>query len=238
VAVHFYREHGFIPWAFVNFLVLLGWSTSESREIFSKEELIAEFSLQGLNKSNSVFDIRKDDPKFFTDPKAISINSHYIKNMPIDELVPYIKLEFEKEGIWDIEYEKSKKEWFNEAADLLRERYHYTTDFVTLGRAFFSDDFAFDEKAVEKNLAKHDVLKTMLPDLANKFSSMDGFEEKDIEDIMRNMIEEKDVKAGVLINGVRTAVTGQAVGPGIFELLAILGKERVIERLRKVGELY
>jgi glutamyl/glutaminyl-tRNA synthetase len=91
---------------------------------------------------------------------------------------------------------------------------------------------------VEKNLLKNDILKTLLPELAERFSAMDGFDEKDIEEIMRKIIEEQGIKAGVLINGVRTAVTGQAVGPGIFELLAILGKERVIERLRKVGGLY
>ena len=238
VAVHFYREHGFIPWAFVNFLVLLGWSTSESQQIFSREELIEKFSLEGINKSNSIFDLRIDDPKFFTDPKAISINAHYIKNMPVEELAPYVKLEFEKESIWDADYEGSKKEWFYNAINLLRERYHYTTDFTTLGRAFFVDDFSFDEKAVEKNLLKNDILKTLLPELAEKFSVMEGFEEKEIEDIMRAMIEAQGIKAGVLINGVRTAVTGQAVGPGIFELLTTLGKERVIDRLRKVDQLY
>ncbi len=238
VAVHFYREHGFIPWAFVNFLVLLGWSTSESQQIFSRDELIEKFSLGGLNKANSVFDIRADDPKFFTDPKAISINSHYIKNMPVEELAPYVKIEFESTGIWDADYEGAKKEWFNSTIDLLRERYHYTTDFVTLGKAFFSDDFEFEEKAVNKNLLKNEILKTMLPELAEKFSAMEGFGEKEIEDIMRAMIEEQGVKAGVLINGVRTAVTGQAVGPGIFELLIALGKERVVERLKKAGALY
>ncbi len=238
VAVHFYREHGFIPWAFVNFLVLLGWSTSESTQIFSKDELIEQFSLDGLNKSNSIFDIRIDDPKFFTDPKAISINAHYIKNMPVEELAPYVKAEFEKDGIWDAEYEGSKKDWFYGTINLLRERYHYTTDFTSLGRAFFSDDFEFEEKAVQKNLLKNDILKTMLPELADKFAAMEGFDEKEIEDIMRAMIEEQGVKAGVLINGVRTAVTGQAVGPGIFELLTAIGKERVIDRLKKVGQLY
>ena len=211
VAVHFYREHGFIPWAFVNFLVLLGWSTSESTQIFSKQELIDQFSLEGLNKSNSIFDIRKDDPKFFTDPKAISINAHYIKNMPVEELVPYVKTEFEKEGIWDSEYEGSKKEWFHEAIDILRERYHYTTDFMTLGRAFFSDDYTFEEKAVKKNLLKNDILKTMLPELADKFAAMEGFDEKEIEDIMRAMIEEqgrkidKAVRALGKITEIKTA---------------------------------
>ena len=238
VAVHFYREHGFIPWAFVNFLVLLGWSTSESQQIFSKEELIEKFSLDGINKSNSIFDLRTDDPKFFTDPKAISINAHYIRNMPVEELAPYVKPELEKEGIWDAEYEGSRKEWFYHTVNLLRERYHYTTDFTTLGRAFFSDDFEFEEKAVQKNLLKNDILKILLPGLAEKFSAMEGFDEKEIEDIMRAMIEEQNIKAGVLINGVRTAVTGQAVGPGIFELLTTLGKEKVIDRLKKVDKWY
>ena len=71
VAIHFYRERGFLPWALVNFLVLLGWSPGDSREYFTKPELIEAFSLEGISKTNSVFNIRKDDPRFFTDPKAI-----------------------------------------------------------------------------------------------------------------------------------------------------------------------
>ena len=83
VAVQFYRDHGFIPWAFDNFLVLLGWSPGDDREIFSKEELIEAFSLDRINKSASIFNYRKNDPKFFTDPKAIAINEHYLRTMSI-----------------------------------------------------------------------------------------------------------------------------------------------------------
>lgn len=238
VAVHFYREHGFLPWAFLNFLVLLGWSTPDSKQIFSREELLEAFSLKGINKANSIFDIRKDDPKFFTDPKAISINAHYIRNMPVEELAPYVKVEMEKDGIWNPDYEGARREWFYGAIDLLRVRYNYTTDFVTLGRAFFSDDYSFETKAVDKNILKHDALKRLLPALADRLSAMVSFDEKDIEDVMRGMIEEEDIKAGILINGVRTAVTGQAVGPGIFELMSVMGKERIVERLKKVGGLY
>jgi len=86
VAVHFYRERGFLPWAFVNYLALLGWSTSDSREIFSKEELIEAFSLEGISRGNAVFDLRKGDPKFFTDPRALSINGHYLRTMPVEDL--------------------------------------------------------------------------------------------------------------------------------------------------------
>ena len=100
VAIQYYRERGFLPWALVNFLVLLGWSTSDDREFFSKDELIDAFSLEGINRANSVFDIRKDDPKFFTDPKAISMNAHYLRTMPLDELLPYVQAELEAAGLW------------------------------------------------------------------------------------------------------------------------------------------
>jgi glutamyl-tRNA synthetase len=238
VAVHFYRERGFIPWAFVNFLVLLGWSTPESKQIFSKEELIRSFSLDGINKSNSIFDVRTGDPKFFTDPKAISINSHYVRTLPVEELLPYVKAEMEKAGIWDAEFEGAKKEWFTQTLTLIRERYNFTTDFATLGRPFFSDDFLMEQEAVNKNILKHEGLKTWFKTLADRFENLADFENAGIETVIRDMAEKENVKAGVLINGIRTAVTGQTVGPGIFELINALGKDRVVARLRKAVELF
>jgi len=238
VAVHFYRERGFIPWAFVNFLVLLGWSTHESKQIFSREELIGAFSLDGINKANSIFDVRTGDPKFFTDPKAISINSHYVRTLPIDELIPYVSAEMEKAGIWDPDFESSRKEWFSHTLGLIRERYNFTTDFATLGRPFFSDAFTMEQDAVNKNILKHEGLKTWFQVLADSFESLADFENAAIEKVIRDMAEKENIKAGILINGIRTAVTGQAVGPGIFELLDALGRDRVVRRLRKAVELF
>jgi len=238
VAVHFYREHGFIPWAFVNFLVLLGWSTPESKQIFSKEELIEAFSIEGINKANSIFDIRTGDPKFFTDPKAISVNSHYVRNLPINELVPYVKAELQKAGIWDGEFEGSRKKWFMDTLELIRERYNFTTDFATLGRPFFSDDFPMEQEAVKKNVLKHEGLKGWFQALADRFDGLARFETDETEKVIRAMAEKENIKAGILINGIRTAVTGQAVGPGIFELLNAMGKERVVRRLRKAVDLF
>ncbi len=238
VAVHFYREHGFIPWAFVNFLVLLGWSTPESRQIFSKDELIEAFSLEGINKANSIFDIRTGDPKFFTDPKAVSINSHYVRTLPINELVPYVKAELRKAGIWDEEFEGSRKKWFTDTLELIRERYNFTTDFATLGRPFFSDEFPMEQEAVKKNVFKHEGLKGWFIALADSFASLANFSAAEIEGVIRDMAEKEGVKAGILINGIRTAVTGQAVGPGIFELLKALGRDSVVKRLRKAVDLF
>jgi glutamyl-tRNA synthetase len=238
VAIHFYREHGFLPWALVNFLALLGWSTVDSKQIFSKEELLDAFSLEGINRSNSVFDVRKDDPKFFTDPKALSINSHYIKNLPLEELAPYVKIELEKAGIWDSAFEGEKQEWFRQTTDLIRSRYHVTTDFVTLGRAYFSDDFDFDPKALKKNVLKHEGLKEWLPLIAERLDKLEAYSLEETERVIREVAEELEVKPGVLINGIRSVVTGQAVGPGLFDVLMAIGRDRIVTRLRKTPTLF
>ena len=233
VAVHFYKEHGFLPWAFVNYLALLGWSTADSREIFSKEELIQAFSLEGISRANAVFDIRKDDPKFFTDPKAISINTHYLRNLPVVEIEPYVKAQLEKEGIWDPDLQGPKRDWFLRTIDLIRSRYHVTTDFVTMGRAYFSDEYPTDPKALKKNILKHEGLKEWLPMLADRLQTIETFTAEAAEKVIREMAEELGIKAGILINGIRTAVTGQAVGPGLFDVLIAVGQRRVVERLNK-----
>jgi glutamyl-tRNA synthetase len=233
VAVHFYKERGFLPWAFVNYLALLGWSTPESREIFSREELIEAFSLEGINRANAIFDVRKDDPKFFTDPKAISINTHYLRNLPVEEIEPHVREQLEKAGMWDPEFQGIKRDWFLRTVDLIRSRYHVTTDFVTLGRAYFSDDYAIDPKALKKNILRHEGLKEWFPILADRLQAIETFAAEEAEEVIRETAEGLGIKAGILINGIRTAVTGQAAGPGLFDVLIAVGRTRVTERLHK-----
>lgn len=238
VAVRFYREHGFLPWAFVNYLALLGWSNPESKEIFSKEELVEAFSLEGLSRANAIFDVRKDDPKFFTDPKAISINTHYLRELPVEEIEPYVKAELKKSGIWNPVFGESQRSWFLQTIDLIRSRFHVTTDFATAGRAYFSDDYAIDSKSLKKNVLKHEGLKQWFPLLADRLEVLSDFNLQGAEQVVRETAEELDVKAGVLINGIRTAVTGQPKGPGIFDVMVAVGQERVVDRLRKAVALF
>ena len=232
VAVHFYKEHGFLPWAFVNYLALLGWSTTDSREIFSKEELIEAFSLEGISRANAIFDVRKNDPKFFTDPKAISVNTHYLRNLPVEEIAPYVKKALVKADIWDPEFEGSKRQWFFHTIDLIRSRFHVITDFVDAGRAYFSDDFPVDPKPLKKNIRKHEGLKEWFPLLADRLEAIQDFNLETTEQVIRDTAEELGVKAGILINGMRTALTGQIKGPGIFDVLLAVGQKRVVKRLR------
>ena len=238
VAVQFYRDHGFLPWALVNFLVLLGWSTPDNREIFSPDELVEVFSLEGINRANSVFDLRKGDPKFFTDPKAISINAHYIRTMPLEELLPYVEAELKSEGLWSPAWGGERRSWFATTVDLIRSRYHTLRDFATLGRCYFGDECSIDEEAFNKNVAKHESLREWLPLLAERLEKLDDFAPAPIEGIIRDLAAEIGIKAGILINAARVVVTGQAAGPGLFEVLAAVDKDRVVRRLRNSGSLF
>ena len=235
VAIHYYRERGFLPWALVNFLVLLGWSPGDDREYFTKSELIEAFSLEGISKTNSVFNIRKDNPKFFTDPKAINTNAHYLRCLPVRTLLPAIREQMEAAGIWDPAYESEKEQWFMDTVDLIRARFHTTADFADQGRAYFSDRFPVDSKALEKNILKYDALKKWLPEMATRLSELPDYDQPAIESVLKKVLEEMGVKPGVLMNAVRTAVTGQPKGPGFFEFLLAVGQAEVVRRLRRAA---
>ena len=238
VAVQYYREKGILPWAFNNFLALLGWSPGNDQEIFTREELIEQFSLERINTSHSIFNYIKNDPKFFTDPKAISINEHHLRNLDLEELAVYVKEDFEKEGLWKKEYETEKRTWFLETLDLIRPRFHTIKDFADMGRAYFADDFSICEKPLNKNVLKFPELAEWLPQLADKFAKLDVFTAEKAEEVTREMASELDIKPGILINGMRTVITGQLAGPSMFDILMAIGQEKVVERLRSTGNLF
>jgi len=238
VAVQFYRDHGFIPWAFNNFLVLLGWSPGDDREIFSREELIEAFTLERINRSASIFNYRKGDPKFFTDPKAIAINEHYLRTMDLAELVPLVKEELSAENLWSEDYDGDRYPWLLATLELIRSRYHTLKDFSSLGRAYFAEDYVVDEKAYEKNLAKFPGLKQWLPELAEAYASVADFSLEETERLARESADRAEVKPGVIINGMRTVLTGQLAGPSMFDILLALGRHRVVERLRNTPALF
>jgi len=238
VAVQFYKKMGFLPWALNNFLLLLGWSTSDDREIFSREELIDIFTLERINRSNSIFNYRKDDPKFFTDPKAISINEHYLRTDPIEEIAALVEEDFKELGLWEEAYAHEKRDWFIATLDLIRSRFHTIKDFGVLGRAYFDDTYEFEEKAINKNVLKHEGLKEWFPELAKRFEALPEFSHDAVEQTFREMAEELGIKPGILINGSRAVVTGRLAGPSMFEALVAIGRERAVARLKTIGTFF
>ena len=238
VAVQFYRDNGFIPWAFNNFLALLGWSAGNDQEIFSREELIKSFSLERINKSSAIFNYRKDDPKFFTDPKAMHINEHYLRSMDIAELGELVKTELIAGHLWDDEFSKGRKEWYLNTLALIRDRFHTLKDFTTLGRAYFAEDYTVETKPLEKNVLKHPGLQEWLPELAGRYANCADFTADETEKLARELAEEQDIKPGIIINGMRTILTGQLAGPSMFDIVVTLGQERVVRRLQDVKKFF
>lgn len=238
VAVQFYRDNGFIPWAFNNFLALLGWSAGNDQEFFTKEELIRDFSLERINKSSAIFNYKKDDPKFITDPKAIYFNEHYLRTMPINDLGEMVRKELEAENLWQDSYASDRESWYLNTLSLIRDRFHTLKDFTSLGRAYFADDFLIEAKPLDKNVLKFPELQTWLPELANRYEKLGKFSLEETERVAREFAEELAVKPGILINAMRTVVTGQLAGPSMFDIVLTIGRETVVRRLRGVEKLF
>ncbi len=217
-----YRDEGIMPEAFRNFLALLGWTPPEGTpEILEDRELVRLFGLEGISRSNAVFDRAKLD----------WFNSEYIRAYPAEKLLPLIREEWDKAGL---KPDNSDPAWLASTVDLLKPRARNLKDFANSFRAFFSDHFEADPAAVAKFL-KDDGVRQLLVELGSLYASAGEFTEASAEKILRDFAAEKNVKAGALINGARVALTGQGVAPSLFTVMVALGKERTVTRLRAAG---
>jgi glutamyl-tRNA synthetase len=158
--------------------------------------------------------------------------------MEISELGEMVRAELENENLWDEAYDNDKKDWYLSTLDLIRDRFHTLTDFASLGRAYFADDFKVEEKPLKKNVLKHEGLIEWLPILADRYEQLEQFNLEETEHVVREYADELEIKPGILINGMRTVVTGQLAGPSMFDILVSIGQERVVSRLRDVAKLY
>lgn len=216
-----YARQGYPPEAMFNFLALLGWSPGNDQEVFSREELTRVFDLGGISGGNAVFNPEKLD--WFS-------QQHLLRLAP-DDLAIRLKPWFEAQGIWEDSLLGERRGWFLAVLDLLRPRAKTLAEFPIVGRFFFTQAVdAFDEGAVTKHLR----VAGMAGHLAATDSALAGLETFDagsIETAVRATAEARAVKAALLIHGLRVAVTGRAASPGLFEVLALLGRERVRARI-------
>ena len=219
-----YGEEGIVPEAFRNFLALLGWTPSDSsQELMMDDELIAAFNLHNISHSDAVFDRAKLD----------WFNTEYIRRYPAAKLLPLIREEWDAAGVKPRTHDEP---WLLSTIDLLKPRARSLKDFAGVFRAYFTDDYQTDPAAIEKFL-KDDSVRSMLAELGERYSVAQEFSEQSTEEVLRAFAAEKNVKAGVLINGSRVALTGQAVAPSLFAVMVALGKEITVERLKKAIDL-
>jgi glutamyl-tRNA synthetase len=215
-----YARQGFLPEAMMNFLALLGWSPGTNQELFTREELAAAFTLDGISGGNAVFNPEKLD----------WFNQQYIMRLALDDLAARIRPVLEAAGLWSDGYLGDRRAWFFAILELLKPRAKRLDDFASQGRLFFADAIEFDAAAVETHL-RADGMAAHLAELDRAFASLPVFDAPSTEAALRSTADARGVKAGTLIHAVRVAVTGKTVSPGLFEVLALLGRDRVHARL-------
>ncbi len=225
VSVTTYRDQGFLALAYINFLCLLGWSPKDDREQMSLYELTSAFTFEGVHRSNAVVNFTETDP---IDPKALWLNSQHLRSMDLAQLAPLVRHALQAYNLAPY----GDDAFFLHVVDTIRTRYSTLLDFATKGRAYFADDFPIEPVALEKLNAPG--ARELLRELADRLEANPEFAEASVESNLRKLAEERGVKAGVLINASRAALTGQPVGPSAFPVFVCIGRERAIQRLRKV----
>jgi glutamyl-tRNA synthetase len=221
--VNLYRAEGFLPEAFRNFLALLGWAPGGDSEFLRTTELLEKFSLEGVSRTNGVFDRAKLE----------WFNTQYLQKLPIEELLPYVEAELKRSGLWKQDWASGTgHEWFAKTVDLLRPRVRLLPDFSTWSRAFFSDEFPIDEAAKAK-FWKDPKVPELLAKSADALARLPEWNHDACDHASRAVAEAAGIKAGLLINATRVAIVGQAVAPPLFDTMVALGQERVVGRLKK-----
>ncbi len=222
VIVDFYERVGYLPDAVVNYLLLLGWALDDKTEFFSRDEMIESFSLERVNKAPAAFDAKK----------LRAFQEHYMNALPIEEkaaaCLPYLK----KAG-YDANPETVKA-----IAAAAGDRIKVAGDILEFDDFFIADDeLSYDEKTFEKRLRKPEDAPELLRGLRERLAAAEVFEADALEVLLKTYVEECGIKIGQIIHALRVAVTGKGVGFGMFETLALLGRERCLARIDRALSL-
>ena len=215
-----YEKQGYLPEAMVNFLALLGWSPGGDREVFTRDELVSLFTLEGISGGNAVFGPDKLD----------WFNQQHLMRLPAAEILRRLEPALVQAGLWRESFAGRDGEWILRVIDLLKPRARKLNDLVDALRPFLVDRLEPDPAAVAKYLSAPDLA----PHLAawrDRVRDVAPFDAPTLESALRALAEARGIKAGALIHATRVAVVGQAVSPGLFDVLALMGRDRVVARL-------
>ncbi|MBU0678973.1 MAG: glutamate--tRNA ligase [Verrucomicrobia bacterium] len=214
-----FREAGFLPDALFNYLALLGWSPGDDREVLSRNEMVELFTLDRVQSSAAQMDRAKLE----------WMNGQHMALLPLEERAIRCREVMEKRGLWR---DDISEEYFLKVIELLGDRIKFFSDIADESAFFFTEDYEYEEKAARKRLRKEGALEGMRL-LRDRFAELEEFTASGLEEVLRGLAEENEWNPGVLIHPVRVAVSGKAGGPGLFEMLQVIGKERVLSRMDK-----
>lgn len=209
-----YREAGYFPEAYVNFLALLGWNPGDNRELFTLEELVQVFSLDRVNKHGARYDFQKLN----------WFNQQYLRKQSDTSLAALVLPRLKAEG------HEFNKSYVQEVCRLMKERWTVVGDFWESSSYFFELPAKYDSEVVAKRWK--DAVPAFIEHLADTFEDMKSFKAANIEESFNATAEKMGLKPGQLLQAYRLALTGQGAGPAIFEMSELLGHDEVVARLR------
>lgn len=216
-----YDRLGYLPEAMVNFLSLLGWSPGDDRELMTRAELIAAFSLDGISGGNAVFNQDKLD----------WYNQQYLMRLDLDDLVGRLEPRLREAGLWNAQFEEARRPWLRAVLELIRPRAKRLGQLVDDARPFLQDAVELEAAAAAKHLADDEV-RLLLGPLADEVERLASYDAAALEGALRGLADAHSIKAASLIHATRVAVTGRAASPGLFEVMALLGRTVTTRRLR------
>ncbi|MDD3656648.1 MAG: glutamate--tRNA ligase [Atribacterota bacterium] len=219
-----YQRSGFLPEAVVNYIAHLGWSSGTNQEIFTIEELVENFALEKVSSHSAIFDMEKLN----------WFNNEYLKRMTdrkyVEMLIPFLK----EAGYLESPLSSEKEKWLRKVVSLMKSRVRNFRQFLEYGDYFFTENYSMEVKAVE--ILKQTGIKNILEQLLIRLKEIDNWNEFNIESKVREMASQFNLKGKQIIHPTRVALSGKTVGPGLFSLMEVLGKEKNIKRL--MGAIY
>jgi len=224
VSVTTYRDAGFLPQAFVNFLCLLGWSPKNDREFMTIDEITEAFTLENVNRANTVVNFKEDDP---FDPKAVWLNAEHIRALPVEQLSRDLEPFFEKAGM------HPSPEKLLAVTPLIRERIKLLGEGVTAADFFFVDKLApYDPAELIPQKGDAALARRVLETAAQVLAAT-SFYHDSLDKALREAAASLGLKAGPMFQPVRVAVCGRKNAPPLFETLVVLGRNVCLERIRE-----
>jgi glutamyl-tRNA synthetase len=224
-AIGEFWAQGYLPEALINFLTLLGWSPGNDQELFSREELVAQFDLDGIARSPAVFDRKKLD----------WMNGEYIRALSPEEFANRALPFLQRAGLVPEAPDAAMMDYIRRVVALEQERVRTLGELPEATEFFFREEPVYDETAVRKWLSRPDT-PPLLRAAAAALREVEPWDEPHLEAALRSVAERERINAAEIIHRVRAAVTGRTVGPGLFETLAVLGRDRVLRRLERAAE--
>ena len=217
-AIATYIERGYAPEAVRNYLCLLGWSPKDNREKIDIEEVVKLFELAKINRRNAAFDL----------DKCYWLNGQYVAQMPLERFIVLARPFMERAKI-DISEEK----YLRDVLAIVKEKIKLFKDVPEWTSYFFTEDYQFDPAAVEKVFSKPEAV-AHLKALRDEFGNIGKWDLATLESTLKSLAQKLGCKTGNLVHPARVAVSGRSVGPSLYHMLEVMGKDRVLKRFGRM----